>query len=1750
MPKYQIDVPGSGTFEVDSPTDLTDSQAYQAVMGQIRNTPAPKGGIMGALGLGTKSLLGSQLTGIKGIFGDASQAAQQGVARQEELGQQYAAPTSLEAVKKAYQDKGLLSAAGEAISQVPKAIAQQAPQLAETFAGARLGAMAGSTVGPVGTAFGAVMGAAIPNLVQFFGTNLERQAQEQIKSGQPVNVEAGKAALAAIPQTAVDLVETRLLFGSKFLSSALKIPEKSLTKMSTEAVEKQAQEKLLPLLIKGTAKGVATEIPSEIAQQMIERAQAGLPLTSPDAVAEYGNTAYQVGLLGPLGIAGRAGERGKARQELQTRAGKAAADAALEKDYQEGIAPTAPDATGQMGLNLTGAEEVAGPRMPAANQELQRNLFALQQQQQTPEIQQQIAALQAQLPETQDAQRIAELRNQHDILDREIGRLQAQFQNTTDPAQKQALLVQAQKLDYARQELIDQLKATPTPQEQGSLNFEYPPIEAIAPTQKTRLAGEPPIIGQQPQAQTGLTPEQELEFAKQRLASGAPLTPAQELLVREDQAKQRTALQTAPAPALETPNVVGAGARPTSYVVDDAALDTFGFSKAATKIKNDLRGLDLMNPEDAAKFDDLVAKHERKNAKIDMDAVEAFRAEKPEPVAAREVPEREPLPARPYDARKAYQQARETQFAFGQTGSPLSPRDVRAQAKAQNELDIGAGPVNRTDERSVSVPSTGIPTTEGTTTPTPTGVGSAVRTTKQPDGRKTPSRKAGSAALAQMAQQVAPEGKEKTKQEAVPRVETKKALEDQLAKEEVPADTEQLLKDLGIEPAERKPTTYRVAATDTNGLTQGRVESIVKAITAKWKNAPEIRTVQSEMQLPPAIQAQIKRDGVRRPEGVWSDADNCVFLIAGNIATAQDAVKTILHETTGHFGLRSILGDTYLATMNRIYEGNEQIRTYADNKIDRGMDPATAVEEVLAELAETQNNPNLLQRIIVLIRQAFAKAGFPMKGVTNSEILDLLKQSRQFVIEGKGKAGKGGLKVGQVYSADGPLFYSRLGAMVQHAPKELSKGATGKQWAAWINSNAGKFGVKKEEVEWSGINDLLGLMVDDAKFTTKDVADMLKEEGVKVDEVAYGGRKNEEAFNKLRDEEKKIIDEAYRLTEDMLSKDIFEPYSYYYEMAKGYQRKKADPKHKDWELTFYTEPLHVAMLEEKFKEEQIKSDFRIENVQKIVDLQNKLRKVYALQKEAYAGDTRYEAYKTPGGENYGELVLTFPDNLKYEHPHWPGVDNPIAHIRFNERTDTDGKRVLFIDEMQSDWGQAGVKVGFGTEKEYTTRLNEASVKANETAVELNHAISKAIAEGRMSTVFDTYPKDIEPLRDKYLAAEKEFRKLSDNLPAPKAPFVQDTKSWTALAVKRMLRYAADNGIDRIAFINGAEAHKRFPQSHEGESTEKGMTTYYDQILPSVVKDVLKKLGAKGELITVMIPGRTSQPGYYVLDSEGVVEAGPFETKNEAHDAAGHNLNEPEPSDVYHQVHYMEGYEYDDKYIGIDLAPETAAKVKEGQAMFREARTADGKAAENLMAAFGGKPQEKELSFLEKRMGSFNKAKDAWTDSYKQNNDWVASTFGKGQNIASFDQAFNNRIYNHVMSEAKKGNLAFENAKKALLRISTSQALHRGNLANQIIELGDYKYDPVINRWEAVDAKDGVSMANFETLIKSLATKLGVKPNRARQIMGAAYEANRLNDMYKSLDQTEKDIALLEKELSRLRTNRKRTKDEQKVIDLK
>mgnify|MGYP003630703714 CR=1 FL=1 len=61
-----------------------------------------------------------------------------------------------------------------------------------------------------------------------------------------------------------------------------------------------------------------------------------------------------------------------------------------------------------------------------------------------------------------------------------------------------------------------------------------------------------------------------------------------------------------------------------------------------------------------------------------------------------------------------------------------------------------------------------------------------------------------------------------------------------------------------------------------------------------------------------------------------------------------------------------------------------------------------------------------------------------------------------------------------------------------------------------------------------------------------------------------------------------------------------------------------------------------------------------------------------------------------------------------------------------------------------------------------------------------------------------------------------------------APFVMDTKSWVGLAVRRVMAYAADNGYESVAFVNGHQAALRAEQLFKlsSLSVERGHNDFY------------------------------------------------------------------------------------------------------------------------------------------------------------------------------------------------------------------------------------------------------------------------------------------------------------------------------------
>ena len=316
MPSYKIEIPGQGSFNVDSPTELTDDQAYRAVQQQLQIEAQPQtAGIGEALKGGTKRLIESIRTGIEAPFIGGEEAAARGIARQEAITERPAA--SLEEIKRVYEQKGLLPAAKEAISQFPAGIAEQAPFIGTMLGGARLGAMVGGIPG-------AIAGAAISPFLSAAGSNIERQAQEDIKAGRPIDVSRAKAYAAALPQAALDVGAMELGLGKVL----------GISKMGTEAAEKIATESLKKSIAIGIGKTALAEVPTEVIQQMLERSQAGLSLTTPDALKEYKDTAYQAVLLSPLGGAARIAERGEAKQKVEALANLGADQ---QRAYEESI---------------------------------------------------------------------------------------------------------------------------------------------------------------------------------------------------------------------------------------------------------------------------------------------------------------------------------------------------------------------------------------------------------------------------------------------------------------------------------------------------------------------------------------------------------------------------------------------------------------------------------------------------------------------------------------------------------------------------------------------------------------------------------------------------------------------------------------------------------------------------------------------------------------------------------------------------------------------------------------------------------------------------------------------------------------------------------------------------------------------------------------------------------------------------------------------------------------------------------------------------------------------------------------------------------------------------------------------------------------------------------------------------------------------------------------------------------------------
>ena len=173
--------------------------------------------------------------------------------------------------------------------------------------------------------------------------------------------------------------------------------------------------------------------------------------------------------------------------------------------------------------------------------------------------------------------------------------------------------------------------------------------------------------------------------------------------------------------------------------------------------------------------------------------------------------------------------------------------------------------------------------------------------------------------------------------------------------------------------------------------------------------------------------------------------------------------------------------------------------------------------------------------------------------------------------------------------------------------------------------------------------------------------------------------------------------------------------------------------------------------------------------------------------------TQYSDYKMPGGESekYRERLIelnnTPAGGRDYQSSHWSDHTNVLAHIRMQDRKAGD-KRLLHVEEAQSDWGQEGRDKGFADpQKPYE--------------------------------VFNKKTKEVLSRHPSYSAAWDAYRAIPEDQAAdidtgksvgpPPAPYVQNTQHWTDLALKNVLREAALGNYDGVVFTPGQAQADRY-----------------------------------------------------------------------------------------------------------------------------------------------------------------------------------------------------------------------------------------------------------------------------------------------------------------------------------------------------
>lgn len=267
------------------------------------------------------------------------------------------------------------------------------------------------------------------------------------------------------------------------------------------------------------------------------------------------------------------------------------------------------------------------------------------------------------------------------------------------------------------------------------------------------------------------------------------------------------------------------------------------------------------------------------------------------------------------------------------------------------------------------------------------------------------------------------------------------------------------IKALPLKKEEEPLFLMRKTATAIGASKAPTLQSEMDKITLPWKNAPIVEVVQSQSELPDVILKASKGEIV---DGVYYKGT--VYIVADNTTSQEAAVKTLLHESFGHYGMRELLGKDFGEIMNKVYIAKRaEVVKIADEygyDIKSVKDRVLAADEWLAREAVSNPESSWVKKVISAIRQ-FVRRIMPSLKLSNAEIQQLLEDAKEYVERGRAKVGiagtlfeEPGFQMAGVSAAEAPM------AALFQAETMLKEGKSKEEvWekTGWLKGVEGKW---------------------------------------------------------------------------------------------------------------------------------------------------------------------------------------------------------------------------------------------------------------------------------------------------------------------------------------------------------------------------------------------------------------------------------------------------------------------------------------------------------------------------------------------------------------------------------------------------------------------------------------------------------------------------------------------------------------------